>query len=61
MKNKNNSLKEVAAAIEKARNVFVVGHQNPDGDSLGSTLAVASVLKRDLQKRLDGLLSVHVN
>lgn len=46
MKKKLNSLKEIAAALKKGKNFFVAGHTNPDGDSLGSTLAVSSVLKR---------------
>ncbi|WP_424244730.1 phosphoesterase RecJ-like protein [Elusimicrobium posterum] len=46
MTKKLNSLKEIAAALRKGKSFFVAGHQNPDGDSLGSTLAVSSVLKR---------------
>lgn len=36
----------IAGAIQKGTKFFVAGHQNPDGDSLGSTLAVSSLLKR---------------
>lgn len=43
---KNNTLKEIAKQIKKHKKFFVVGHQNPDGDSIGSTLAVTSVLRR---------------
>lgn len=43
---KNNTLKEIAAVIKKHKKFFVAGHQNPDGDSMGSTLAVTSVLRR---------------
>jgi bifunctional oligoribonuclease and PAP phosphatase NrnA len=32
---------EVVASIRGARRVLTVGHENPDGDSLGSALAVA--------------------
>ncbi|WP_428898029.1 phosphoesterase RecJ domain-containing protein [Parelusimicrobium proximum] len=41
-----HTLKEIAAAIKKGKKVFVAGHQNPDGDSIGSTLAVTSMLRR---------------
>lgn len=43
---KNNTFAEIAAAFKKAKYCFIAGHINPDGDSIGSTLAVASVLKR---------------
>lgn len=38
--------KKIQSALNKGRKFFVAGHQNPDGDSLGSTLAVASLLRR---------------
>ncbi|MDR0734929.1 MAG: DHH family phosphoesterase, partial [Elusimicrobiota bacterium] len=37
---------QIAAALKKGQRFFVAGHQNPDGDSLGSTLAVSSLLRR---------------
>ena len=43
---KNNTLKEIVQAIKKGKRFFVAGHQNPDGDSLGSTLALTSLLRR---------------
>ncbi|MDD6173821.1 MAG: bifunctional oligoribonuclease/PAP phosphatase NrnA [Elusimicrobia bacterium] len=47
MRQKNNpAFKAIAKAIKKGRKFFVAGHQNPDGDSLGSTLAVCSYLRR---------------
>ena len=46
MTKKQNTLAEISAAIKSGKNFFVAGHQNPDGDSLGSTLAVSSVLRR---------------
>lgn len=42
----NPAFKAIAKAIAKGRKFFVAGHQNPDGDSLGSTLAVCSFLRR---------------
>ncbi len=33
-------------ALKEGKKFFVAGHQNPDGDSLGSTLAMVSLLTR---------------
>lgn len=41
-----NSLEDVAAALARAGNVLICGHEMPDGDSLGSTLALGLVLHR---------------
>ena len=35
----------VAAAIEKAESVWVAGHVNPDGDAIGSALAMGMILR----------------
>lgn len=43
---KNNTLSQIVAAIKKGKSFFITGHQNPDGDSLGSTLALTSLLRR---------------
>ncbi|ACC98230.1 Exopolyphosphatase-related protein [Elusimicrobium minutum Pei191] len=42
----NNTLEEIADVIYRGKSFFIAGHQNPDGDSLGSTIAVSSVLRR---------------
>lgn len=62
-------------AIEQGQRFFIAGHQNPDGDSLGCTLTMVSLLNRlgktpyayatpavgnDLQF-LPGLKNIHVN
>ncbi|HAF96101.1 MAG: hypothetical protein A2021_05560 [Elusimicrobia bacterium GWF2_52_66] len=39
-------LKAFEAVIERSESFFLAGHLNPDGDTLGSMLAIASVLKR---------------
>ena len=44
--NKYQSFQQVWQAIEKGQSFFVAGHLNPDGDSLGCTLAVCSLLER---------------
>lgn len=74
MENRTESLENVWQALLKGKNFFIAGHLNPDGDSLGCTLAVTSLLERlgkkvyayaapaignDL-KFLPGLSKVHV-
>ncbi|MDR1511460.1 MAG: bifunctional oligoribonuclease/PAP phosphatase NrnA [Endomicrobium sp.] len=39
-------ISEISKIIEYSETFFVAGHIKPDGDSLGSALALASVLKR---------------
>ncbi len=41
-----NGLHAVWQALHQGNRFFVAGHLNPDGDSVGSTLAVCSLLKR---------------
>jgi phosphoesterase RecJ-like protein len=42
---KNNSLSEVVKQLQAARNIAVVCHVRPDGDALGSGLALTLALK----------------
>lgn len=44
--NRLAQFKKLKEAINKGKYFFVAGHQNCDGDSLGCTLAVTSLLKR---------------
>ena len=44
--NKTASLKQVWKGILDGQNFFVAGHLNPDGDSLGCTLTMCSLLER---------------
>ena len=75
MENKNDSLQAVWNAIYAGKKFFIAGHLNPDGDSLGCTLAMTSLLERmgkkvyaycapavgaDLQF-LPGLSKIHVD
>ncbi|MCP5522745.1 MAG: bifunctional oligoribonuclease/PAP phosphatase NrnA [Verrucomicrobiales bacterium] len=39
-------IRQVLAALETPRNVCIVGHVRPDGDCIGSQLALAHALKR---------------
>lgn len=41
-----NSLAEVAAALDRAQKVLLCGHEMPDGDSLGSVLALGLTLEK---------------
>lgn len=44
--NKSDSFQQIWQAIYAGQNFFVAGHLNPDGDSLGCTLAICSLLER---------------
>ena len=46
MENRAESLQTVWQAIGAGQRFFVAGHLNPDGDSIGCTLAMASLLTR---------------
>ena len=46
MENKAGSLRAVWQAIHAGKKFFIAGHLNPDGDSLGCTLAMTSLLER---------------
>ena len=43
---KEKLLKEIAKEIKNAKTFFIAGHRKPDGDALGSGLALASLLRR---------------
>ena len=44
--NNHDSFQQIWQALEKGQNFFVAGHLNPDGDSLGCTLTMCSLLER---------------
>lgn len=46
MENRAESLQHIWHALHAGKKFFIAGHLNPDGDSLGCTLAVASLLTR---------------
>ncbi|MBQ3667201.1 MAG: bifunctional oligoribonuclease/PAP phosphatase NrnA [Elusimicrobiaceae bacterium] len=46
MPTNTQSLQAVWQAIRKGKRFFIAGHLNPDGDSLGCTLAMTSLLER---------------
>ena len=75
MENRTQSLQQIWQALRNGNKFFIAGHLNPDGDSLGCTLTMTSLLERlgktvyayaspaigeDL-KFLPGLEKVHVD
>ena len=46
MENRAESLQLIWQALHAGEKFFVAGHLNPDGDSLGCTLALTSLLER---------------
>ena len=51
-KAKNIELKELVRIIKKSKNVLIATHENPDGDGIGSILALAAGL-RQLGKKVN--------
>lgn len=51
--NKKNieAIEEAISLIEKSNNVFIASHTNPDGDSLGSSIALTLALRK-IEKRV---------
>ena len=45
-----SKLSGIAAIIRQSKTFFIAGHVKPDGDSLGSALAIASMLNRNGKK-----------
>jgi bifunctional oligoribonuclease and PAP phosphatase NrnA len=41
----NNGFKQVENLINKSENIFIASHINPDGDNIGSILAMGLALK----------------
>ena len=46
MNNREETLQSIWAALQAGEKFFIAGHLNPDGDSLGCTLAMTSLLER---------------
>lgn len=46
MENKEENLQEIWKALRDGNRFFIAGHLNPDGDSLGCTLTMTSLLER---------------
>jgi len=46
MKSHDKELSQIISAIKKARKFFIAGHVKPDGDTIGSSIALSSLLAR---------------
>jgi phosphoesterase RecJ-like protein len=46
----NSGIEKVIGAIESGKNFLVLGHKDPDGDSLGSMLALSNFLRQQAGK-----------
>lgn len=46
MENREKNLQKIWQAVKAGQHFFIAGHLNPDGDSLGCTLAMTSLLER---------------
>ena len=49
------TLDNIASAIEKAKDIVILTHENPDGDAIGSSLALYLGLKQ-LNKKVDVII-----
>nr|MBA3987301.1 DHH family phosphoesterase [Flavobacteriales bacterium] len=43
---KNNEIIQLTAELSTKKNIVIVCHKNPDGDAIGSTLALTMYLKK---------------
>lgn len=43
---KNQVLSSIVNAVKQSKSFFIAGHMRPDGDTIGSGLALSSMLKR---------------
>ena len=56
---------EAAARLLEADNILILTHKNPDGDAIGSGIAIALALQQKqtlpclLDRRIGGLLLAH--
>ena len=56
----DNLFNELKSAIEKANNVIVFSHVSPDGDTLGSNLAISQVIEKCFNKKVDSVFVGHL-
>lgn len=52
---KNNSFEEVLEIIKKADSIGVISHKNPDGDNIGSTLAMTLWIRENFNNEVFGI------
>ena len=46
-----NSIKDLQLAIEKANNIIIFSHVNPDGDTLGSMIGFSKLIEQNFNKK----------
>lgn len=49
---RNNSIKEIFDKIKSSKRILISLHKGPDGDSLGSCMALKYLLERDFNKKV---------
>lgn len=54
-KTKNNSFEEVLELIKSSDSIGVISHKNPDGDNIGSTLAMILWIRENFEKEVFGI------
>lgn len=53
----NNLYTELKQKLEQAENIIVLSHVSPDGDTLGSNLAVSLMLEKCFNKKVDSVFA----
>lgn len=56
----DNLFTELKSKIESAENIAIISHVNPDGDTLGSNLALSIVIDKFFNKKVDSLFAGHL-
>ena len=56
----DNLFIELKSKIENAENIAIISHVNPDGDTLGSNLALSIVIDKIFKKNVDSLFAGHL-
>lgn len=50
-----NELQKLEAMIRDAQNIIVISHRNPDGDTIGSNIALAEIIRSHFGKRVNSV------
>ena len=54
-----DNFKDFVSLIKNAKNALIISHVNPDGDTLGSMLALSEVLKLNFSLSADMLVLIY--
>lgn len=52
---KNNSFEDIVSVIKNSSTIGVISHQNPDGDNIGSTMAMVIGIRENFDKNVFGI------